>query len=111
MPEPSSCPRDVPPPATPAGPSLVIGGASPANNLGQSGTMVDRVPWSEQDLIARNLPSVPGNRPERFDMAAASAAHHVILDLEGAVAPEAKTGAALVGPTGRLPLREGEISV
>jgi citrate lyase subunit beta/citryl-CoA lyase len=33
---------------------------------------------------------VPGNRPERFDKALASGADAVILDLEDAVAPEAK---------------------
>jgi citrate lyase subunit beta/citryl-CoA lyase len=45
------------------------------------------------ERIARSLLFVPGNRPERFDKAAASGAHQVILDLEDAVAPEAKAGA------------------
>lgn len=36
---------------------------------------------------------VPGNRPERFDKACASGAHAIILDLEDAVAPEAKQAA------------------
>jgi citrate lyase subunit beta/citryl-CoA lyase len=45
------------------------------------------------ERIARSLLFVPGNRPERFDKAAASGAHHVILDLEDAVAPEAKAEA------------------
>lgn len=36
---------------------------------------------------------VPGNRPERFDKACASGAHAVILDLEDAVAPDAKPDA------------------
>lgn len=36
---------------------------------------------------------VPGNRPERFDKACASGAHAVILDLEDAVAPDAKSEA------------------
>ena len=42
---------------------------------------------------ARSLLFVPGDRPERFDKAAASGAHQVILDLEDAVAPAAKTAA------------------
>ncbi|SCK21747.1 citrate lyase subunit beta / citryl-CoA lyase [Variovorax sp. HW608] len=40
---------------------------------------------------ARSLLFVPGHRPDRFDKAAASGAHQVVLDLEDAVAPEAKT--------------------
>jgi citrate lyase subunit beta / citryl-CoA lyase len=36
---------------------------------------------------------VPGNRPERFDKACGSGAHAVILDLEDAVAPDAKPDA------------------
>lgn len=36
-------------------------------------------------MIARSLLFVPGDRPERFDKAAASGAHEVILDLEDAV--------------------------
>ena len=36
---------------------------------------------------------VPGNRPERFDKALASGADVVILDLEDAVAPDAKAAA------------------
>jgi len=36
---------------------------------------------------------VPGDRPDRFDKAAASGAQAVILDLEDAVAPEAKAAA------------------
>jgi citrate lyase subunit beta/citryl-CoA lyase len=36
---------------------------------------------------------VPGNRPERFDKACASGAQAVILDLEDAVAPDAKAQA------------------
>jgi citrate lyase subunit beta/citryl-CoA lyase len=41
---------------------------------------------------------VPGNRPERFDTALASAADAVVLDLEDAVSPEDKDRArALVG--------------
>ena len=43
--------------------------------------------------MKRSYLFVPGNRPERFDKAAASGAGAVILDLEDAVAPEAK-GAA-----------------
>jgi citrate lyase subunit beta/citryl-CoA lyase len=36
---------------------------------------------------------VPGNRPDRFDMAVASGADNVILDLEDAVAADAKSAA------------------
>lgn len=43
--------------------------------------------------IARSLLFVPGDRPERFEKATASGAHQVILDLEDAVAPAAKTAA------------------
>jgi citrate lyase subunit beta/citryl-CoA lyase len=43
--------------------------------------------------IARSLLFVPGDRPERFDKAAASGADAVILDLEDAVAPMAKASA------------------
>lgn len=41
-------------------------------------------------LQARSLLFVPGDRPKRFDKAAASGADLVILDLEDAVAPEFK---------------------
>lgn len=44
-------------------------------------------------MIARSLLFVPGDRPERFDKAAVSGAHQVVLDLEDAVAPAAKDGA------------------
>ena len=43
--------------------------------------------------LPRSLLFVPGHRPERFDKAAASGAHQVVLDLEDAVGPEAKTEA------------------
>ncbi|MEN4918112.1 CoA ester lyase [Achromobacter spanius] len=39
---------------------------------------------------ARSLLFVPGDRPERYDRALASGAHEVIVDLEDAVAPDAK---------------------
>lgn len=42
---------------------------------------------------ARSLLFVPGDRPERFAKALASGADAVILDLEDAVAPDAKEGA------------------
>lgn len=42
-------------------------------------------PW-----IARSFLFVPGDRPERFAKAAASGAHAVIIDLEDAVAADAK---------------------
>ncbi|WP_232080736.1 HpcH/HpaI aldolase/citrate lyase family protein [Variovorax sp. SRS16] len=45
------------------------------------------------DRVARSLLFVPGDRPERFDKAMASGAHAVILDLEDAVAPDAKASA------------------
>lgn len=44
-------------------------------------------------LSARSLLFVPGDRPERFDKAAASGADAVIIDLEDAVAPAAKSAA------------------
>jgi citrate lyase subunit beta/citryl-CoA lyase len=48
----------------------------------------------KDDAMPRLLPStylfVPGDRPERFGKAAASGADLVVLDLEDAVAPEAK---------------------
>jgi citrate lyase subunit beta/citryl-CoA lyase len=40
--------------------------------------------------LARTLLFVPGDRPERFDKAAAAGADLVVLDLEDAVAPDAK---------------------
>jgi citrate lyase subunit beta/citryl-CoA lyase len=40
--------------------------------------------------VARALLFVPGDRPERFDKACASGADAVIVDLEDAVAPDAK---------------------
>lgn len=43
--------------------------------------------------VARSLLFVPGDRPERFDKAASSGAHEVVLDLEDAVAPAAKAAA------------------
>ncbi len=42
---------------------------------------------------ARSLLFVPGNRPERFDKAARSGAHAVVLDLEDSVPPRDKAGA------------------
>ncbi|USQ76058.1 HpcH/HpaI aldolase/citrate lyase family protein [Ornithinimicrobium cryptoxanthini] len=42
---------------------------------------------------ARSFLFVPGDRPERFDKAIASGADVVIIDLEDAVAPEAKASA------------------
>lgn len=44
-------------------------------------------------LSARSLLFVPGDRPERFDKAAATGADVVIIDLEDAVAPESKPAA------------------
>jgi citrate lyase subunit beta/citryl-CoA lyase len=44
-------------------------------------------------LPSRSILFVPGDRPERFEKAAASGADMVILDLEDAVLPEGKSGA------------------
>ncbi|MDE2080965.1 MAG: CoA ester lyase [Burkholderiales bacterium] len=44
-------------------------------------------------MLSRTYLFVPGNRPERFAKALASGADAVILDLEDAVAPEAKPAA------------------
>ncbi|HEY1392622.1 MAG TPA: CoA ester lyase, partial [Methylibium sp.] len=44
-------------------------------------------------MTARSYLFVPADRPERFDKALAAGADAVILDLEDAVAPEAKDGA------------------
>lgn len=44
-------------------------------------------------FLSRSFLFVPANRPERFDKAAASGAHQVILDLEDAVAPADKNAA------------------
>ncbi|KQP23659.1 aldolase [Pseudorhodoferax sp. Leaf267] len=41
----------------------------------------------------RSLLFVPGHKPERFDKAAASGAHAIVLDLEDAVAPPDKVAA------------------
>lgn len=43
--------------------------------------------------VARSLLFVPGDRPDRFDKAVASGADVVLLDLEDAVAPDAKESA------------------
>ena len=43
--------------------------------------------------LSRSFLFVPASRPERFDKAAASGAHQVILDLEDAVAPAEKAAA------------------
>ena len=50
---------------------------------------------------ARTYLFVPGNRPERFGKALASGADAVVLDLEDAVAAEAKARRAMLSPTGR----------
>jgi len=48
------------------------------------------VPPRQSDMGARTYLFVPGNRPERFAKALASGADRVVLDLEDAVADEAK---------------------
>src|SRR5699024_9777655 len=47
----------------------------------------------QQVQRARSLLFVPGDRPDRFDKAVATGADVVIIDLEDAVAPEAKATA------------------
>jgi citrate lyase subunit beta/citryl-CoA lyase len=47
----------------------------------------------ETGMTLRSYLFVPGDRPERFAKALASAAHQVVIDLEDAVAPEAKIAA------------------
>lgn len=44
-------------------------------------------------MIARSYLFVPGDRPERFAKAVATSAHQVVIDLEDAVAIDAKTDA------------------
>ncbi|KVO44700.1 HpcH/HpaI aldolase/citrate lyase family protein [Burkholderia ubonensis] len=46
-----------------------------------------------RSIPAQSYLFVPGNKPERFDKALASGADAVIIDLEDAVEPEAKTSA------------------
>jgi len=48
---------------------------------------------SNNPRVSRTLLFVPGDRPERFEKAAASGAHEIIFDLEDAVAPAAKDAA------------------
>src|ERR687891_338103 len=61
--------------------------------------------------LARSWLFVPADRPDRFAKAAASGADRVVIDLEDAVAPEAKRAACrrLVGLT--LPDAEGAADV
>jgi citrate lyase subunit beta / citryl-CoA lyase len=47
----------------------------------------------ETNYLARTYLFVPGNRPDRFERALSSGADAVIVDLEDAVAPEAKDAA------------------
>ncbi|MDP1737162.1 MAG: CoA ester lyase [Caulobacter sp.] len=55
--------------------------------------MQQRQSPAERISAARTFLFVPGDRPERFDKAAASGADLVVLDLEDAVAPSAKQAA------------------
>lgn len=48
---------------------------------------------TQAPTLARSFLFVPGDRPERYAKAAASGAHEIILDLEDAVAPQAKADA------------------
>lgn len=43
--------------------------------------------------VSRSFLFAPGHRPDRFAKAAASGAHEIVLDLEDAVAPDAKAAA------------------
>ncbi len=58
----------------------------------------------------RSLLFVPGDRPERFDKAAASGADALILDLEDAVAPAAKA-AARAAVAARLRAARDDVAV
>ncbi|MCK8456972.1 HpcH/HpaI aldolase/citrate lyase family protein [Sphingomonas faeni] len=58
----------------------------------------------------RSLLFVPGDRPERFDKAAASGADALILDLEDSVAASAKD-AARAAVAGRLRTERGNVAV
>ncbi|MEH3120850.1 MAG: CoA ester lyase [Sphingomonas phyllosphaerae] len=58
----------------------------------------------------RSLLFVPGDRPERFDKAAASGADALILDLEDAVAPAAKA-AARTSVAARLRTDRGDVAM
>jgi citrate lyase subunit beta/citryl-CoA lyase len=58
----------------------------------------------------RSLLFVPGDRPERFDKAAASGADALILDLEDAVAPGGKA-AARAAVAARLRAPRGDVAV
>ncbi|WP_407548439.1 CoA ester lyase [Streptomyces sp. Pv4-95] len=49
--------------------------------------------WATTLAAARSLLFVPGHRPDRYDKAVAAGADGVIIDLEDAVAPEAKDAA------------------
>ena len=53
---------------------------------------------------------VPANRPDRYAKACATRAHAVIVDLEDAVAPDAKAGAR-ASLVEWLPLRRGPVLV
>jgi citrate lyase subunit beta/citryl-CoA lyase len=59
---------------------------------------------------ARTVLFVPGDRPERFDKAAASGADLVVVDLEDAVAPDAKD-AARESATGWLAANPGGVRI
>ena len=69
--------------------------------------MTDRDPDPAREVVAeaRSLLFVPGDRPERFGKAAATAADLVICDLEDAVA-ESRSGSSAMGTiTVRSPRR------
>ena len=61
--------------------------------IGRSAAAIHPPAVSDAYDLARSLLFVPGDRPERFDKAAAAGAGVVVLDLEDAVAPEDKDAA------------------
>lgn len=69
-----------------------------------------RAAQAARGMRLRSLLFVPGDRPERFDKAAASGADALILDLEDAVAPAAKA-AARAAVAARLRAAGGDVAV
>ncbi len=69
-----------------------------------------RIVEAARGMRLRSLLFVPGDRPERFDKAAASGADALILDLEDAVAPAGKA-AARAAVSARLRAARGDVAV
>lgn len=84
------------------------------DGIGRSETLHDAIPPAPvaPPNAARSYLFVPGDRPERFDKALASAADAVVIDLEDAVAPARKAAArdavAAWLATGRDTGRDGD---